>query len=87
VMSDRALDSAAVRQAARSSRPRPVGLDRRRPRDRSVAYIPMGRVFGLGSAASVAQHSLAVLALRRSRFAECPLPIAEARRELLHDAT
>jgi hypothetical protein len=36
---------------------------------------------------SVAQHSLAVLALRRSRFAERPLPIAEARRELLHDAT
>ena len=36
---------------------------------------------------SVAQHSLAVLALRRSRFAERPLPVAEARRELLHDAT
>ena len=36
---------------------------------------------------SVAQHSLAVLALRRSGFAEHPLPIAEARRELLHDAT
>jgi hypothetical protein len=30
---------------------------------------------------------LAVLALRRSRFAERPLPAAEARRELLHDAT
>jgi hypothetical protein len=30
---------------------------------------------------SVAQHSLAVLALRRSRFAERPLPVAEARRE------
>ena len=36
---------------------------------------------------SVAQHSLAVLALRRSRFAERPLPVDEARRELLHDAT
>jgi len=36
---------------------------------------------------SVAQHSLAVLALRRSQSAEPPLPIAEARRELLHDAT
>jgi hypothetical protein len=36
---------------------------------------------------SVAQHSLAVLALRGSRFAERPLLAAEARRELLHDAT
>ena len=36
---------------------------------------------------SVAQHSLAVLALRRSLFAERPLPVADARRELLHDAT
>jgi hypothetical protein len=36
---------------------------------------------------SVAQHSLAVLALRRSRFAERPLADPEARRELLHDAT
>ena len=36
---------------------------------------------------SVAQHSLAVLALRRSLFADRPLPVAEARRELLHDAT
>src|SRR5262249_22219691 len=36
---------------------------------------------------SVAQHSLAVLILRRSRFAERPLSVAEARRELLHDAT
>jgi hypothetical protein len=36
---------------------------------------------------SVAQHSLAVLALRRSRLAERHLPVAEARRELLHDAT
>jgi hypothetical protein len=36
---------------------------------------------------SVAQHSLAVLALRRSLFAESPLPVADARRELLHDAT
>src|SRR5215469_8164663 len=36
---------------------------------------------------SVAQHSLAVLALRRSRFAERRLSVAEARRELLHDAT
>src|ERR1700744_6093464 len=35
----------------------------------------------------VAQHSLEVLALRRSRFAERPLPVDEARRELLHDAT
>ena len=36
---------------------------------------------------SVAQHSLAVLALRRSLFADRPLPVAHARRELLHDAT
>jgi len=36
---------------------------------------------------SVAQHSLAVLALRGSRFAERPLTDPEARRELLHDAT
>jgi hypothetical protein len=36
---------------------------------------------------SVAQHSLAVLALRRSLFADRPLPVAEARRELLHDTT
>ena len=36
---------------------------------------------------SVAQHSLAVLALRRGQSAERPLPIAEARRELLRDAT
>ena len=36
---------------------------------------------------SVAQHSLAVLALRRGQFAERPVPIAEARRELLRDAT
>jgi len=36
---------------------------------------------------SVAQHSLAVLALRRSLSADRPLPVAHARRELLHDAT
>ncbi len=36
---------------------------------------------------SVAQHSLAVLALRGSCFAERPLTDPEARRELLHDAT
>jgi hypothetical protein len=36
---------------------------------------------------SVAQHSLAVLALRRRLFADRPLLVAESRRELLHDAT
>src|ERR687885_2839863 len=38
-----------------------------------------------GAPLSVAQHSLAVLALRRSR-ARPPLSVAEQRRELLHDA-
>lgn len=38
-----------------------------------------------GAPLSVAQHSLAVLALRRAR-ARPPLGVAEERRELLHDA-
>ena len=38
-----------------------------------------------GAPLSVAQHSLAVLALRRGR-ARPPLTVAEQRRELLHDA-
>ena len=38
-----------------------------------------------GAPLSVAQHSLAVLALRRDR-ARPPLSVAEQRRELLHDA-
>jgi hypothetical protein len=39
-----------------------------------------------GAPLSVAQHSLAVLALRRERARGAPFGVAEQRRELLHDA-
>ena len=87
-MSERALDSAAVRQAARPPRPGPVGLDRRRFGDRPVAHLPMGRIFGLGPAA-FRRAALAGGAGVASEPVCRPPPVlaAEARREPLHDAT